>query len=220
VSVHDPNLAGGAIVIQPFAVLAVSQKVAPLGIPLEKFGNKKPDHDLFELTTPLTGAEEAREEFAIANFKKLSDSDKLSAKSFERMRSGLRFSTGDAAETGARVVIEVDYELSYVHRSIGLTVFAGLVKLVGIMFSTLAGGSAPSKNAFSKSKTGAIKPATIHVADAGFLVVTTSSLSVVGTSVAMTMAEATAQHDALVAADPTLAGTLQVVASHELGAAA
>jgi hypothetical protein len=220
VSVHDPNLAGGTIVIQPFAILSVSQKVAPLGIPLEKFGNKKPDRDLFEVTTPLTGSAEAREEFAIANFKKLSDSDKLSAKSFEQMRSGLRFSTGDAAETGARTVIEVDYELSYVHRSSGLVIFAGLVKLASTLFATLVGGSAATKNAFSKTKTGAIKPATIHVADAGFLVVATSDLSIVGAPVAMTMAEAAAQQDALILADPTLAGTLQVVASHEVGAAA
>ena len=220
VSVRDPNLAGGAIVVQPFAVLSVSQKVAPLGIPLERFGNKKPDHDLFDLTTPLAGSEEAREEFAIANFKKLSDSDKLSVKSFERMRSGLRFSTGDAAETGARTVVEVDYELSYVHRSSGLTIFAGLFKLASVLFTTLAAGSAASKSAFSTTKTGTIKPATIHVADAGYLVVAVSDLRPVGAHAPATMAEATAYHDALVAADPTLHGTLQVVASHELGAAA
>jgi hypothetical protein len=64
----------------------------PLEYPLQKFGNKKPDVDRFELTTPLGGVSEEREEFAIAQYKKLSDSDKLSAPSFERMeeRSQIR----------------------------------------------------------------------------------------------------------------------------------
>ena len=45
-------------------------------------------------TTALGGVQDEREEFAVAQYKKLSDSDKLSAPSFERMKSGLRFSTG------------------------------------------------------------------------------------------------------------------------------
>ena len=53
---------------------------------LEKLGNKKPDVDLFELTTGMGDTQEVREEFAIANFKKLSDADKISRPSFERMR--------------------------------------------------------------------------------------------------------------------------------------
>ncbi len=96
-----------------------------------------------------------REEFAVAQYKKLSDSDKLSAPSFERMKSGLRFSTGDASEYGARVVCEVDYELSYVHRSRGLIIFAGVFKMFGSVFSVLAAGSSAVKSAFSQAKKGA-----------------------------------------------------------------
>ena len=39
----------------PSACSSVSQKVVPLGFPLQKFGNKKPDVDRFELTTALAG---------------------------------------------------------------------------------------------------------------------------------------------------------------------
>ena len=107
------NLTPEKIILHPFGVLAVSQKVVPLGYPLEKFGNKKPDVDRFELETAETGTEEQREEFAIAQFKKMSDADKLSQNSFDRLRSGLRFSTGDATVTGTTVLKEVTYELSY-----------------------------------------------------------------------------------------------------------
>jgi hypothetical protein len=216
VSVRKLDLQGGAIVAQPFGVLAVSQKVVPLSFPLERFGNKKPDTDRFELLTPMGDTSEQREEFAIANFKKMSDSDKLSAPSFERMRSGLRFATGDATATGARVTIEVDYELSYVHRSLGLIVFAGVHKLFGLVFGTLAGGAGAARNAFSKVRKGAgIKPASVELAGPGFVVVGVADLAPHAAATS-TMAEAMAQHDAIIKADPTLRGRLQVVARHEL----
>jgi hypothetical protein len=222
VSIRKLELANGAIVLQPFGVLSVSQKVVPLAYPLEKFGNKKPDRDRFDLTTPLGGSGEKREEFAVANFKKLSDSDKLSAPSFEHMPSGLTFSTGDATETGARIVVEVDYELSYVHRSIGLVIFAGIYRLAEAAFSMMAGGTGAGRNAFSRSRNGGgIKPAKVEIADPAYYVVGVADLTPhAGASPAKSMAEANAQHDALVRADPGLRGQLQVVASHELDIAA
>jgi hypothetical protein len=221
VSVRRLEMTGGSIVLQPFGVLSVSQKVVPLAYPLEKFGNKKPDVDRFELTTALGGVSDEREEFAVAQFKKLSDSDKLSAPSFERMKSGLKFSTGDATETGARVVVDVDYELSYVHRSIGVVVFAGLYRLFDTVFSVLSGASGAAKNAFSSARNGGgIKPAAVAINDGEFLVVSVADLSPQAGLSAKTMAEATAMQDALVKSDPTLKGKVQVVAAHELGEAA
>lgn len=221
VSVRRLDLPEGKIVLQPFGVLSVSQKVVPLAYPLQKFGNKKPDVDRFELTTALGGVSDEREEFAVAQYKKLSDSDKLSAPSFERMKSGLRFSTGDTAETGARVVVEVDYELSYVHRSIGVVIFAGLYRLFDSVFAAFTGGTGASKNAFSKVRNGGgVKPAAVRIKEGEFLVVTVADLSPHAGLTAKTMAEATALHDALVREDPTLKNKLQVVAGHELGMAA
>ena len=221
VSVRTLEMPNGAVVLQPFGVLSVSQKVVPLGYPLEKFGNKKPDRDLFELTTPLGGVTEQSEEFAVANYKKLSDSDKLSARSFEQMRSGIKFSTGDATETGARVVVEVDYELSYVHRSIGLIIFAGVYQMLGTLFSAMTGGSSAARNAFSRVRNGAgVKPAAVTLADAEYLVVGVDDLVPhPGVGGAKTMAEAVARQDALVKTNPALKGKVQVVASHELEAA-
>lgn len=217
VSMRELELPGGAIAVQPFGVLAVSQKVVPLGYPLQKFGAKKPDVEKFDLTTTLAGVGDEREEFAVGQFRKLSDSEKLSAPSFERMKSGIRFSTGDAAATGARVLVEVDYELSYVHRSLGLTLRAGLHKLFGGLFTTLAGGTSAPKNAFSKVRNGGgIPPAPIAVNDDSFLVVSVTDLSPYAGLSATTMAEASAMLDSLVQSDPLLRGQVQVAAAHEL----
>ncbi|WP_027155703.1 DUF6603 domain-containing protein [Mesorhizobium sp. WSM2561] len=221
VSVRKLEMPDGKIVLQPFGVLSVSQKVVPLAYPLQKFGNKKPDVDRFEVTTALAGVDEEREEFAVAQYKKLSDSDKLSARAFERMKSGLKFSSGDATETGTRVLVEVDYELSYVHRSIGITIFAGIYKMFGTVFTALAGGTNASKNAFSKVKNGGgVKPAAVKINGGEFLVVGVADLNPHAGMSAKTMAEAVAMQDALVASNPTLKGQVQVVAAHELDAAA
>jgi hypothetical protein len=217
VSVRELELPDGALAVQPFGVLAVSQKVVPLGFPLQRFGTKKPDADRFELTTSLTGVQEEREEFAVAQFKTMSDSEKLSAPSFERMHSGLSFSTGDAAETGARVQVEADYELSYVHRSIGVTVFVGVHKLFTGLFSILSAGTSASKNAFSKARdAGGVKPAPVVVGTDDYLVVSVTDLSPHEGLSARSMAEAAVLLDDLVRADPTLRGQVQVAAAHEL----
>jgi hypothetical protein len=211
-----------ATAVQPFAVLSVSQKVAPLEFDLEKFGNKKPDVARFTMTTSLAGTDKQREEFAVANFRKMSDSEKLSAPSFERMISGLSFSTGDAIETGARVQAEVDYELSYVYRSIGLVIFVGAYRLYDLAFGIMAGAWSAVGNAFSpvRNQLGATA-AVLEIKADSFHVVGVDDLApAAGAASVGSMAEALSQRDALIAADPALRNRLQVVASHELDLAA
>jgi hypothetical protein len=217
VSMRQAELPEGAIALQPFGVLTLSQKVCPLDYPLQRFGNKKPDKERFELTTGLSGVSEAREEFAIAQFRKMSDSEKLSAPSFERMKSGISFSTGDSVETGPRVLVDVDYELSYVHRSIGLVLYAGLVQLFVTVFAVLSGGTSAATSAMSKVRNGGgIVPEPVAINPQDFHVVSVADLSPHSGLAAHTMAEATALMESTLLADPTLKGQVQVVAGHEL----
>jgi hypothetical protein len=207
------------VVLHPFGVLAVSQKIAPLGIDINKFGNQKPTGvTQFDLTFGGGGTDEVREEFAMANFLNLSDSDKLSRKSFESLRSGLRFSTGDSSKYGANVQKEVNYELSYVHRSKGTTVRGGRFSLFGSMFSMFSKGGAIARNSYSVSKyNGGTPPAKVETGDPEFLVVNAGDLSVHAAGMmAKTSTEAYAMQDQLLAADPSLRGKVLVVSSHEL----
>lgn len=207
------------IVLHPFGVLAVSQKIVPLGIDINKFGNRRPvGATNFELTFGGGGTEEVREEFGIASFVTLTDSEKIARKSFERMRSGLRFATGDSSQTGASVQKDVSYELSYVHRSLGLTIKAGLYTLFGTVFSMFSRAGAVTKNTYAVAKrVGGTPPSRIDVAGGDYSVVNVSDLSLHAPGlVARTSTEAYLLHDQLLAANPSLRGQVQVVANHEL----
>ncbi|MEP6691196.1 MAG: DUF6603 domain-containing protein, partial [Gemmatimonadaceae bacterium] len=208
-----------ALLLHPFGVLTVSQKVAPLELPIDRFGNKKPTGDT-TFTVALIGSgatEPAREEFAVANFVSMTDSEKLARKSFEEMQSGLRFSAADGALSGASVGKDVTYEMSYLRHEHPQP--AGRRDLFGTLFDTFSRGGAIERNKLSVSarKRGGNGPSAVEVDVGEFHVVNVIDLSpATAGAVARTQAEAFAMRDALVRADPSLAGTLQVVAAHEL----
>lgn len=209
-----------SLFLHPFGVLQVSQKIAPLGMPIDKFGTQKPSGDTtFAMTWAGGNADTAREEYAIANFVTMSDSEKLARKSFEQMPSGMRFSGGDAATTGATVDKDVTYEMSYMHHKV--TKKGGRIGIIKSLFDQMSQGGAVASNSLSVSsrKAGGNGPAVVGVDQGTYQVVNVSDLSPAApNATAQTQAEAYAIHDALVQKDPTLAGNIQVVAAHELAA--
>ena len=216
-SLRKIELAEDDIVIHPFGELAVSQKVVPLGLPIVKFGNKKPAADtLFELTMSEGGTEEVKEEFALANFVQLNDAEKVARKSFEKMRSGLRLTPANATQHGAEIQKDVTYELNYVHRQ--KTLKGGFVKFFTGMFATLAGGNAIAKNAYSVSKRAATcAPAKVEIPGERFMVVNTADLALHAPGMsATTEAEAYALHASALQKNPALAGAIQVVSNFEV----
>jgi hypothetical protein len=216
VTLRATDAAPARVLLHPFGLLAVSQKVVPLAFEINKFGNKRPAGlTRFDLSFP--GGEEVREEFAVTNFVRMSDSEKLSRKSFERMRSGVQF-TSTAAEHGARIQKDVTYELSYMVERGRVTIRAGLHHLMGTVFSMFSMGSAAARNAHAvTAKTGGTPPSKIDVRDTEYMVVNVSNLSLHESElVAKTQAEAYMLQEQLIAANPGLAGTIQVVSSDEL----
>ncbi len=212
------TLPPATIVVQPFGRLAVSQKVVPLGFDINTFGNKRPvGPTRFELT--FAGGEEVREEFAVANFLRMSDSDKLSRKSFERMRSGISFTPDSGTKTGASVAKEVDYELSYVHRASGARIDGGLYRLASSAFAMFAKGGAIARSPLAvASRVGGTPPATIGAREAQYVVVNVSDLSPHAPNmVAKSETEAYMLQAQAVSQNPALAGMIQVMSSDELG---
>jgi hypothetical protein len=207
-----------ALLLHPFGVLSVSQKIAPLGMAIEKFGNQTPSGaTTFSITWAGTGSETAREEFAVGNFLNLTDTEKLSRKSFESMSSGLRFATGDASSTGATLDKDVNYEMSYVHRKI--TQRVGRVGLSKSLFDVMSRGGAVARNKLSVAarKAGGNGPAAVGVANGDYQVVNVADLTPAAPGArASTQAEAYALRNELIRKDPALAGTIQVMAAHEL----
>ena len=209
-----------ALLLHPFGVLKVSQKVAPLGMAIDKFGNQQPSGETtFAITWAGAGSEPAREEFAVANFVKMSDSEKLARKSFESLPSGLRFATGDAASTGTRVDKDVAYEMSYLHRKVAQR--AGRWKLPKTFLDMMCIGGAIADNNLSvaKRKGGGNGPASVAVDDSAWQVVNVSDLSPAATKyTASSQAEAYSLHAEILRKNPELAGEIQVLGSHELAA--
>jgi hypothetical protein len=96
-----PGPAAGTLV-HPLAELSVSQRVVPLGREITRFGNTQPDGErLFSVGVvdaggtahfpPESGVQPVAEAFAPAQFRDLSDDEKLSAPAFESLPSGIRF---------------------------------------------------------------------------------------------------------------------------------
>ena len=222
VSLRQAEPPKDALLLHPFGVLTVSQKIAPLGMQINKFGNQLPSGDTtFSITWAGAGAATAREEFAVANFLELSDDEKLARKSFESLASGLRFAAGDAASTGANVDKDVSYEMSYVHRK--QTQPAGRWALPKSLLAMMSAGGAVASNKLSVAarKSGGNGPAAVALQGDTYHVVKVSDLSpAAAIYTAASQAEGYALHDRLLRENPALAGEIQVLAAHEIEVAA
>lgn len=107
-----------ALELHPAGRIAVSQRVVPLGMAIEHFGNADVVGDTtFSMTEArvdgsATSYESAEEWFAAAQFFKLDAAEKLSAPSFEAMPSGLHIGDG-TIEGGREVWFTTDHEVVY-----------------------------------------------------------------------------------------------------------
>jgi hypothetical protein len=112
------------IVLMPNCLLTFRQKVVPLGIEIQKFGEAlpQPGENKFEITGQIAkydGAVEihpANELFARANYLVLNDEEKLSYPSFEEFKGGITLGLGNnsAVQLGAEEAYNYDeYEVKY-----------------------------------------------------------------------------------------------------------
>lgn len=130
VVLRPANVADGQLFLDPRGTLLVSQRVAPLGLKLDRYGNgavAPSGGNYFELlsltvsggtaattrTYPATDTDhvdEAREFFAPDQFRSLSQAERLSLPSFQRLPNGLRLknlsrlTAGTAPKATRRVV--------------------------------------------------------------------------------------------------------------------
>ncbi len=204
------------IIMHPFGVLSASQKIVPLNLEITKFGHQIPTNDKKFNITYSGSSKEIKEEFAIANFIELSDSEKVSRKSFDTLPAGLTFSAGDATVTGNGLQKEVNYEMSYVHKK--RTLRFGLFKMFVGVYNILVQGNSVSKSAYAVNKRIAtIGPAEINVSNPGYSVVNVSNMELHRSDLsAATEAQAYQMFNEIIAQDPSLRGKVQVVSQYEM----
>jgi len=106
--------------VHPLGSLTLRQRIVPLGKTISAFGSSRPaDANRFELTTVTVGGTAVAErevvfdQFAPAQFERLTDDQKLARPSFEQMEAGLHL---DTSRVKAPVAVEVtlDYEQAIV----------------------------------------------------------------------------------------------------------
>jgi hypothetical protein len=219
VTLKDNNLQNDSIIIHPFGNLTVSQKVVPLRFKIDKFGNQTPgDGDYFEVLYPAAGTSvPVTEEFAIANFLNLSDSDKLALPSFEQKESGLLINSSTAPVTGSSIDKTVIYKLEYLPRENPLERRIFKRTMLAAQFNQTSQDNAIHRSAYAVSKKVNINaPPAVVKNDPVFKVVTTEDLSVHQGMEAATMSGAVQLRNEAIRKDPALATKLQVMADYEL----
>ncbi|MEJ2503210.1 MAG: hypothetical protein P8177_07805 [Gemmatimonadota bacterium] len=110
----------GELLVHPLGELSVRQRVVPLGIRIDRFGNTVPAGDrrfTLEVTTdgrPPSAVEPVLDFFAPAQFLEMTDAAKLRRPSFEPMEAGIRIGGGldfgGADETGLIGEAPIEYE--------------------------------------------------------------------------------------------------------------
>jgi hypothetical protein len=117
VSLRDIKQEAGKVVLQPYGSFRISQTIIPIAQELQKFGTAKPaDIKNIDLTLLKIGSQElgrnyVTEAFAPAMFKELTDKDKLSAPSFEQMKSGISITETNAITIPGRSNRKVEYDV-------------------------------------------------------------------------------------------------------------
>jgi hypothetical protein len=228
VTLRKLDLPGDELVLHPLGLLEVSQNAIPLGFTLDKVGSQTPaDANRFGLSVAagsgLTRANDALRGFAPAQFRDLSDAQKLTAPAFQNEVSGIQLQVeGATLRCGRAVKRSLRYEVStidtYYRR------FTSRFKLlITGLFGHFIKGAAVTKSPLSQAKKKAMQPfdSAIQVVGDSYAVVFVDNNQAVAPESAHFGSENAAQEylRTVAANDPNLAASLHVVPDRELNAA-
>ncbi len=213
----------GVLVLHPNGFVDISQKLVPLGIPIQRYGSTTPAAgSVFAISDIKIGGQPAsvdatREEFAPAQFFEMSDAEKLSRPSFSEFDAGVAIGGDPLPHTDFMRQREVAYEVIYLPEHHTEQPRFGMPSLLGT-FS--ASGAAVSRSPLSRARrspSALSESDLVTVADDRFALVSTDDLSLhAADAVFDTAFEADHALKALLADHPELIGARQVVAAAEL----
>jgi hypothetical protein len=207
-----------ALVLHPFGGLEVSQKVAPLGIDIQRFGPTVPDKPgAFRIVDVAAGGhaadtEAVHEEFAPAQFFTMSDADALSRPSFDQYESGVLIGDATTLRSDWMRAREVAYEVIYVPERHPVHVRFGMPDTLA-QFSRA--GAAVAQSPLSQAR-GAASPLVDRVAvgESRFAIVSADTLALHAPNLVFDSAAAADQAlRKLVRNNPGLSDAIQVAPS-------
>ncbi len=218
------------VIVHPCNGLIVSQKIVPLNVRIDKFGNAKPsDFREFSISNHQAGGipiesgdiQPFKDYFAPDHFFKKSDAKKLSADSYVKYNAGFSLVSSGQVESSHYVKREVEYELSYIdsQREELVPIPAGRLSPDGILFNlfTMNRAIARSPLSYATNRKSALAPDAIQVNQEGYAVANINDLSMAaGTSVMESEAEALDLMNKIQETNPALSGILQVIQAFEI----
>lgn len=225
----DPSL----LVLHPFGSLTLSQRALPLKLKLDKVGNQKPDDvnvvDISSVSsnpgggapvTPLTLNDED-EQFAIAQYQDMSDSEKLSRPSYQLLKGGVIIGSSDSMQSSKMTRRTINYNTTIIDKDPQQPVFKGRLAALSGLFHPFLSGSAAARSPLSYKGKTQLRPFTdtIAVGQEGYVVSNTSDNKPVNTASSFSSEAMARDHmKSQVASNPSLADGVHVLPNSEVNA--
>jgi hypothetical protein len=218
------------LVISPAGVLTIAQKIVPLEIQIEKFGTQHPaDANRFaiqQISTGEAGESEVlamvlvKDEFAPDQFFELSDTDRLTRKSFEQYTAGVSLEDSRELETDYAASRVVEYEFFYIDEQRDLTSWRLLRPLDPVYFDAWAVGGAVAASALSYDRNrlpdSAVGKAGLSREAFGVVYIRDLTLVTDAGGALASEAEAYGAMQTILRSNPALDGEIQVVPAFEV----
>jgi hypothetical protein len=217
----------GALVLHPVGTLQISQRFAPLNLPLDKIGNQKPS-DVRRVTVAAQAGTLAvkgatHEKFAAAQYREMDDAAKLSAPAFEPLESGVELgAAGRPWATGPLAQRNVRYETIIVDHAFERFRIR-FFKFWDGLFTHFRAGAAVSRATVSLASKQRMQPFAdkVTVAEDQFTVAfQADNRAYTSTATFTSHAEAQAHMADAMRQDPTLTGEIHVIPDAEVNRAA
>ena len=217
------------LVLHPAGSLVVQQKLMPLTVKIEKIGSQKvSDIQKVAITKATSGGDELKledvnEDFARAQYQNLSDADKLSKPSFEKLPGGVNISLGGInIKNGKMVRRKVEYEVTIIDKEPQNPLPKGMLFAAGgLLFTHFLKGNSASKSSLSKNQKEKLSPFAekIDVGQEGYAVAFQSNNNAFasGTVFASEMMAQTFMQEQI-AKNPSLKKEIHIIPNYELNA--
>lgn len=204
--------------VNPLGTLYVSQRSVPLGVKLDRFYNTRIDGpDWLDVTALRTvegdlETERSQELFARGQFQNISDADKLSKPSFERMKSGLRASAAALLKVTQAITRDVVYEETIRDKTKRCRPRLSAMFEFDLLNLWSHSPAALSRLAGQKREHSPLVQPGVKVEQEGYVVVAADTLKIVaGAGDGLSYAEASTRFDQLQSSQPELTHKILVV---------
>ena len=224
VSLRQLDVAKAGLVLHPVGTLQISQRLVPLDLTLDKFGNQTPsDANRFALRVTSSGLTETRtlqEEFAPSQFQNFSDAQKLSQPAYVPLDGGIELAVGGVAlASGIAITRNVRYDVTVIDTKLR-RVFQRFVLFSGSLFRFFLNGATVARSPLSAAQFALRQPFkdAVTIAPESFAVAfaATNKPFQPGTATFASQAAANDYLARTVGSDPTLAGTLHILPQFEV----